>query len=710
MDYVVGSVASLISGNVTPNRPKRLKKPLTPMKHQASPNVTPKSQLVDDKSVFLSPTMQKKKAIVKKSPKRIFQNDLDVTNEEGESNFSSPKADKVKKHLKDELETDSQVLKNSKSPKNNDNAIAENENSSKKKKNKKNSLTVSETEALADESIENNKENNENADNIEQSKSKKRRKRSKSVSEQEDTQVNENVVKPDDSTENKSPKKKRKSKASSEKQECEQSENVTRDNNKIENEENLVDKNESKSPKNKRKRSKSVAERDAENDINETDSNSKVEKSEDSSGNKSPKKKRKKSKSIADPEIEQNRSNIGKTGDEDNKHKNKKKNKKSSKKTENASGVNPNAITNKDSDSEHESDDEMHSENEEENKKTLNTDPAEESSDEEEAPKKKEVNKEKKEDKQQQDTEDEIKRTIFVGNVPFSSKCKKELKKIFNQYGQIETVRIRTVPVKDARVTPKMAVIKNELHPDRTTVNAYIKFADAASVSKALVENNTLLNGCHLRVSRSDSTGAEHDPKCSVFVGNIPFALEDDGLRERFEKCGEIESVRIIRDKKTNAGKGFGYVNFKSKDGVELALALTEEDLTIKNRILRVKRCTQLTHKKLNKQETGKQGYVEKQGYQGRQDKATWNKGNQFNKGKSGQDNTEGAYRRIKRKNQIDMSVCVLQDNSGVNKDGTHTKKNRKEFVGMTAEKKKKQKFNKGQKKKKVLSEILTKK
>lgn len=71
-----------------------------------------------------------------------------------------------------------------------------------------------------------------------------------------------------------------------------------------------------------------------------------------------------------------------------------------------------------------------------------------------------------------------------------------------------------------------------------------------------MAANNTVLNGNHLRVSRSDTTGAEHDPKCAIFVGNIPFALEDEALRAKFEKCGEIESVRIIRDAKTNAGKG----------------------------------------------------------------------------------------------------------------------------------------------------------
>lgn len=119
MDYVVGNVAALLSGNVTPNRPKLAKRALTPIKHMPSPNVTPKSEFVDDRSIFLSPTVQKKKAIVKKSPKRIFQNpDLDVTAEnEGNSSVTSPKADKVKKHLKKELEANTSLNKSSEAAK-----------------------------------------------------------------------------------------------------------------------------------------------------------------------------------------------------------------------------------------------------------------------------------------------------------------------------------------------------------------------------------------------------------------------------------------------------------------------------------------------------------------------------------------------------------------------------------------------------------------
>jgi len=34
-------------------------------------------------------------------------------------------------------------------------------------------------------------------------------------------------------------------------------------------------------------------------------------------------------------------------------------------------------------------------------------------------------------------------------------------------------------------------------------------------------------------------------------------------MREQFAICGEIENVRIVRDKKFRLGKGFGYVLFK---------------------------------------------------------------------------------------------------------------------------------------------------
>ncbi|KAL0811582.1 hypothetical protein ABMA28_009964 [Loxostege sticticalis] len=693
MDYVVGSVAALISGNVTPNRPKLIRRALTPTKHQPSPNVTPKSEFVEDRSIFLSPTLQKKKAIVKKSPKRIFQNpDLDVTSEnENNSSTTSPKAEKVKKHLKDKLDADvssDKSLNTTKSPKKHNNSEVstpkktknqeldspQSANETTPKKHKKNKKSGAETSQLSVETVEMDVEN------------KQTKKNKKRQSEINDNSVNEN----EDIPSNLSPSKKKKKLS------------ISQD--KEENESNLIN------------------------------SGKEIE---IQTSNKSPKKKNKKKKPKANKVVtEKQDENQPKTeeveeaaAEEETKQSKKKTNKK-----ENI--VNPNAVTDKDSDSEHESDDEIVSENEEANKEMLDTGPAEESSDEEDSPEPKKPEKKEKTDEPR--TEEEIKRTLFVGNVLFNKKCKKEIKKIFSKYGDIETVRIRTVPVKDGRVTPKVAVIKNELHPERTTVNVYVKYKDPSSVDQALVENNTVLNDCHLRVTRSDSTGAEHDPRCAIFVGNVPFAMEDEALRAKFEQCGEIESVRIIRDKKTNAGKGFAYVNFSSKDGVELALALSEEDLTVKNRILRVQRCTQLTQRQKNEKK-GKSIQGKNQNFQAKnqnfqpktqhfqprnQNFQRNNQGgrnvqnrNQFgNKGgfkpRQGQNNEvgEGAHRRImnKRKNQ-DGSDGPPNKRPNQFNQPPKEKKTRKEFVGMTAEKKKKHTFNKGQKKRKALSEILTK-
>ena len=39
-------------------------------------------------------------------------------------------------------------------------------------------------------------------------------------------------------------------------------------------------------------------------------------------------------------------------------------------------------------------------------------------------------------------------------------------------------------------------------------------------------------------------------------------------LGRNFEKFGDIKNVKIIEDRETNKSKGFGYVEFESKESV----------------------------------------------------------------------------------------------------------------------------------------------
>lgn len=65
-------------------------------------------------------------------------------------------------------------------------------------------------------------------------------------------------------------------------------------------------------------------------------------------------------------------------------------------------------------------------------------------------------------------------RTLFVGNVPIQM-SKLKLRKFFSKYGNVESVRVRGVPVADIRVPKKVAYIKKEFHPDRTSANCYVR-------------------------------------------------------------------------------------------------------------------------------------------------------------------------------------------------------------------------------------------
>uniref|UniRef100_A0A8D8QFU1 RNA-binding protein 34 n=1 Tax=Cacopsylla melanoneura TaxID=428564 RepID=A0A8D8QFU1_9HEMI len=181
--------------------------------------------------------------------------------------------------------------------------------------------------------------------------------------------------------------------------------------------------------------------------------------------------------------------------------------------------------------------------------------------------------------------EEQESRTVFVGNLPLKI-SRHKVTNMFKQYGEVETVRYRSVPVADINI-PRNACIKmNNIHEKRTNMNAYVRFKNIESVEKALEMNGIVVNEHTIRVDT-----ALKQPKAnshSIFIGNLPFEAEEEELRKAFQTCGEIDNVRIIRDQKTNTGKGFGYVNFKSADGV--AFAMEMENVKIRNREVRVKR------------------------------------------------------------------------------------------------------------------------
>lgn len=187
-------------------------------------------------------------------------------------------------------------------------------------------------------------------------------------------------------------------------------------------------------------------------------------------------------------------------------------------------------------------------------------------------------------------------RTVFIGNVPIGT-TQTKLKKRFSVYGPIETIRFRSVPVPDEKTPKKVAAIKQEFHSKRTSLHSYIKFEKAEDSQKALVENGRVYDGHHMRVSHcQDNVAAKRDQSKALFVGNLSFESEEEDLWAAFGNCGTIESVRIVRDRRTSIGKGFGYINFTSADAVQLGLQMV--NVMVRNRELRITACDTETNSK----------------------------------------------------------------------------------------------------------------
>ncbi len=65
----------------------------------------------------------------------------------------------------------------------------------------------------------------------------------------------------------------------------------------------------------------------------------------------------------------------------------------------------------------------------------------------------------------------------------------------------------------------------------------------------------------------------------NLYVGNLSWGVDDDGLKNFFEQYGEVTSARVITDRETGRSRGFGFVEMPDQaaqaaieqgDGIDL--------------------------------------------------------------------------------------------------------------------------------------------
>ena len=61
----------------------------------------------------------------------------------------------------------------------------------------------------------------------------------------------------------------------------------------------------------------------------------------------------------------------------------------------------------------------------------------------------------------------------------------------------------------------------------------------------------------------------------SIFVGNLPWSVNDAELSSRFSEFGNVISARVVNDKFTGKSKGFGFVDMEDSDAEKVIAAMS---------------------------------------------------------------------------------------------------------------------------------------
>lgn len=79
-----------------------------------------------------------------------------------------------------------------------------------------------------------------------------------------------------------------------------------------------------------------------------------------------------------------------------------------------------------------------------------------------------------------------------------------------------------------------------------------------------------------------------------LYVGNIPFSVSADELRQAFSEYGEVTDVFIVKDRNTGRPRGFAFVTFADGEAADKAIAeMNGKDLGGRNIVVNEAKPTQ---------------------------------------------------------------------------------------------------------------------
>ncbi|OVA20554.1 RNA recognition motif domain [Macleaya cordata] len=152
---------------------------------------------------------------------------------------------------------------------------------------------------------------------------------------------------------------------------------------------------------------------------------------------------------------------------------------------------------------------------------------------------------------------------LFVGNLPYDMDSEK-LAELFDQAGVVEVAEV---------------IYNRDTNQSRGF--AFVTMSTIEEAEKAVeMFNRYDINGRLLNVNKAAPRGSrperpprEFEPSLRIYVGNLPWQVDDARLEQVFSEHGKVVDARVVYDRETGRSRGFGFVTMSTQTELDDAIA-----------------------------------------------------------------------------------------------------------------------------------------
>lgn len=75
-----------------------------------------------------------------------------------------------------------------------------------------------------------------------------------------------------------------------------------------------------------------------------------------------------------------------------------------------------------------------------------------------------------------------------------------------------------------------------------------------------------------ISLHKREKESTMEEQKNKMYVGNLPYSVNDESLKGLFTEFGEVTDAKVIVDKFSNRSKGFGFVTMADEASAQKAI------------------------------------------------------------------------------------------------------------------------------------------